>query len=1306
MFKTHIFLSLISFLLFSIPQYSLLAEANGDNYSLAKYHLDTHASALPPIQDCNPNSSPFCISRDTILLAEDVCLSVDAHNFANVGGFQFSITFDTSILTFDTIEVMNAIPDLNIDDFGIDSVGLGIITAFYVPSSVVALNLADGEEVFRICFHSIAAGQGDVAFSNSPTPMLVIDSDLNELPFVAGDGFVDVMLCSNIETQLDTTICAGQSIIVGNTEYAASGNFTSTIPLGNGCDSIININLTVQDIGYTIPELLEICFGETATVTVPDGFKIGIDTSASQTVILPAGNHNLIVKNLELGCEEVQMITIVELPLPPVEISGQESFCTGEQITLTASGAETYLWSDGSTDTSLEVMTAGVYSVVGTDTSGCMNSAEFEVTELPLPNVAISGDLRFCVGLETILTATGAESYLWSDGSTGEELPVSVAGDYTVVGTSANGCTNEVTVTVEASPIPEAIIDGDFEFCSGDAATLTISPVDSGSNYSYEWSNGIPGVNFTSTVPGDYNVTITDNETGCTTIMVFELIENPLPIITFEGDPSFCEGTSTFITATGADTYLWNTGEVSATIEVTSPGTYTVEGTNANGCIGESEIEITALPLPDIQFSGVTSVCNNEPTLITASGGVSYEWSGGQSPFTAANLLTEGDYTVTVTDENGCTNVADITIEGDSTIPVFVFCPGDILVYINQGQTSVSVDWTEPLVEDNCDDFLTISSTNNSGDSFSLGTTTVTYTAVDGSGNQATCSFDVTVEESAPLSFYVDTFNYSANLDTFTIPISVIDFDDVVAFQYTITAPDLNQSHFIGIEPTGVLGGSGTLGGIVSQFIDDNTVQIIWTNEAGTGITLADSTAIFNLKMIITAPFGTCVPVEFADTPLNIEAFQMTEGSVRPTVRNGDICVKNQIDLIGKIYRTDGAPINDVFVNLVSPFINSNDTTDVAGRYFFIDQIGATDYTITPSRNIDHNEGLSVTDLVMIVQHITGVNLITDPYLLLAADINNNENVTVADILEEREVILGNIPEFPSNTSWRFIPVDFNFPQPTNPWFDVFPESVSYTEQEDDVIADFYGVKIGDLNLSLDPSYSPEEVFYLQIDNQDVEAGTTIDVPVFANGLNNIGGLQFALNYDKEALTLEKIEGATLSNRSRLSSLSYRLDESDKTLKMLWLNDGNPVADKDNRLVILKFKVRQSGSLSDYLSLQKDSAFNEASTLRALPMNVELTFERTTTAVIPVEEVSLKNLSAIPNPFGTNTNIHFYLSHSASLNLEVFDLYGRRVLSNKRHFSAGNKNWLIEGKDLPASGVYLVKIQGSNILGTIKIHKL
>jgi hypothetical protein len=141
------------------------------------------------------------------------------------------------------------------------------------------------------------------------------------------------------------------------------------------------------------------------------------------------------------------------------------------------------------------------------------------------------------------------------------------------------------------------------------------------------------------------------------------------------------------------------------------------------------------------------------------------------------------------------------------------------------------------------------------------------------------------------------------------------------------------------------------------------------------------------------------------------------------------------------------------------------------GSYIFQDVPVEPGYSLAPFKNDNPLNGISVYDIVLISKHILGVQKLDSPYKLIAADINSSGTITVADLIEIMNLILVNVNSFPNNTSWRFIPANYVFPDPTNPWIPGLPEVININGTDWETIEQNYtGIKIGDVNGSAIPN--------------------------------------------------------------------------------------------------------------------------------------------------------------------------------------------------------------------------------------------
>ncbi len=277
--------------------------------------------------------------------------------------------------------------------------------------------------------------------------------------------------------------------------------------------------------------------------------------------------------------------------------------------------------------------------------------------------IVAEGETTFCEGESVVLSTPDHHlSYLWSDGSTTETDAVTLTGDYSLTIDNGGGCIRTSnTISTESTPLPVAIIeaDGPTEFCDGGDATLSV-PI---TPDTYLWSTGETTPTITVSTTGDYDVLLSKN--GCSAIsdpIHITVNPNPVATITPDGATEFCEGGSVELTATTSESYLWSSGETTASIIADGSGDYSVTITDANGCSDMSSItSVTenANPVAGISADGPTTFCSGGSVNLMGTGGASYLWSTGATS-SSINVTTSGDYSVTVYSAEGCSDLSDI----------------------------------------------------------------------------------------------------------------------------------------------------------------------------------------------------------------------------------------------------------------------------------------------------------------------------------------------------------------------------------------------------------------------------------------------------------------------------------------------------------------------------------------------------------------------------------------------------------------------------------------------------------------------
>ncbi|HLP11632.1 MAG TPA: gliding motility-associated C-terminal domain-containing protein [Flavobacteriales bacterium] len=424
-----------------------------------------------------------------------------------------------------------------------------------------------------------------------------------------------------------------------------------------------------------------------------------------------------------------QQIYVKVTPPPTITCPAPPTICPGQSATLTASGAGvggTYSWSpatglSATTGASVTATPASTttYTVTGTTAAGCVGTTTVTVNvggSVPISCTPAAPSI--CPGASTSLTASGAATYTWSpatglSATTGTTVTASPAATttYTITGTSAAGCTGTTTVTVSLNPLPTVTCPS-TSVCSGLSTSLTASGA---STYTWSPATGLSATSGTTvtaspTATTTYTITGTD-ALGCTNTGTTTVTVNALPTITCP-DATMCPAGSATLTASGGVSYSWGpatglSATTGTTVTATPPSTttYTITGTDANGCVNTGTTTVSVGGTAAITVPAAT-MCSGSSTTLTASGGVTYTWSPatGLSSTTGTSVTatpaTTTTYTITGTDALGCsgTTTSTVTVEDviiNSIVVTDALCNGssDGTVTINAtGATMYSID--------------------------------------------------------------------------------------------------------------------------------------------------------------------------------------------------------------------------------------------------------------------------------------------------------------------------------------------------------------------------------------------------------------------------------------------------------------------------------------------------------------------------------------------------------------------------------------------------------------------------------------
>ena len=422
-----------------------------------------------------------------------------------------------------------------------------------------------------------------------------------------------VYIYSGIQTYDFSTIGTYNLIITishpGDTDLS---NNTLNYTLTNGTPPIIDLSGLSTDYCSGIAGHL--------LTGLPAGGEFSSDTLAilpgTNTVYFPnPGTFEVYYTYTNsIGCTSVDSINLTANPSPVYNLGNNITTCQGQIIDLNIpSGFISYLWSTGSADSTISVITSGTYSSTVTNSFGCTATDQITVTFSPNPVANIQGILFGCAGETINLSVAGqGNSYLWSTGSFNQSINVTTSNTYSVI-ISTNACLGYDTVEVVFYPLPVVDLGPDINLCQGEQTVL-----DAGTFTTYLWNDGSTTQTLTVTDAGQYSLSVTDNN-SCENSDQITVVELPDPIADFSFSNNNYDVTFTnesFYEDAGS--WEWNFGDGTTSTDENPVHTYSQDGNYSvilkisNSCNEDSiSLSIDVVDINEIGFCSLISVMPN-----------------------------------------------------------------------------------------------------------------------------------------------------------------------------------------------------------------------------------------------------------------------------------------------------------------------------------------------------------------------------------------------------------------------------------------------------------------------------------------------------------------------------------------------------------------------------------------------------------------------------------------------------------------------------------------------------------------------
>ncbi len=596
---------------------------------------------------------------------------------------------------------------------------------------------------------------GPVCFNDTVTLSVSGGSPEYEYVWSVGDVVTGDTLLSSIRVVPEN---------IGENIYYVKGFSNIT-----GCERTDSVIVTVNAIPVTQYETNPasgiVCNGALLQITVdvqPNTVYVWQATGVGPNLTTNPVNYGtdpeimdyvVYVEDTLTSCSTYDTVQVTVRPTLDVEITAVAgNICSGDSAVLTVTGAfENYLWSTGDTTSTIVAYQSGVYSVTVTDEYECTATADYTLNVQGVPAVTITMDTnQVCNGTDVAIAAiaAGNVTYLWSYESSTDSAIV-IPSTYLVnntnapvdhiftltVADSAAGCDTTLMVTITVNPSPHVSITNnlppgfDYIICYGDSVLLTAVDfppyADTTVTTQYLWSANTNAPDLTAseiwvspTVETTYSVTAT-NSYGCIAVADNHTIQvRDRDTVNITGNAFICSSEITNILTTDKafDSYLWNTGDTTRSINAVAEGDYVVTVQNASGCVAVSDT-FTVSYYPAI-LAGVDtenkndSVCQGTTVtvnIINTTPDLVYDWAHGsdQASFDTT-LITEGwnYFYVTITDTlQQCSKLDTASIYVNmSPAPGIVIandidpnavCAGDSVTFWIEGvNTNLTYDWS------------------------------------------------------------------------------------------------------------------------------------------------------------------------------------------------------------------------------------------------------------------------------------------------------------------------------------------------------------------------------------------------------------------------------------------------------------------------------------------------------------------------------------------------------------------------------------------------------------------------------------
>ena len=388
-------------------------------------------------------------------------------------------------------------------------------------------------------------------------------------------------------------------------------------------------------------------------------------------------------------------------------------------------------------------------------------------------------------------------------------------------------------------------------------------------------------------------------------------------------------------------------------------------------------------------------------------------------------------------------------------------------------------------------------------------------------------------------------------------------------------------------------------------------------------------------------------------------------------------CINGTLGTVsGRIVTEDLVPVAEVLIDLEGANVQV-EGTDSDGEYAFPAMAAGGSYMLSPLKDGNYLEGVSTIDLILIQRHVLGIQELDSPYKLIAADIDQSGSINGIDLVELRKLILGVYSELPNNTSWRIIDANQDFSGLQSPFVTQIRETHLINNLQSDMVVDFIGVKIGDVDNSIE-TLSQEDINLrqtsLSISINEVPTGDDTKKYI-VKGIDNIlvDGFQFSLKV-----------GADMAEILNVTPLGNALDYNNFNMEAL--NEGEIVVSWNGTQAISFDNELFEITLLPAMSLPSQELVIMGKRLEAQVYTDQAIHNLSIgDATEAVEVITLYQNN--PNPWSEFTEIKFKMPNDNDIALSIYDLNGKLFYQEQKRAHKGMNVIRVSKSDINSSGV-------------------